>query len=48
MADRFLGRSGSLFDTLEERWQRLTIQRRVASALVIVFLPGIALTWGYN
>jgi len=43
MARRLLQRSGSLFDTLEERWQKLTTQRRVASVLVIVFLVGLAL-----
>lgn len=35
--------TGSFFDLLEERWQRLTTQPRVASALVIVFLAGLAL-----
>jgi len=33
----------SLFDLLEQRWQRLTTQRRAASALVIVFLAALAL-----
>ncbi len=43
MPSRLLNGTGSFFDLLEKRWERLTTQRRVASALVIVFLAGIAL-----
>jgi len=43
MTTRLLSGTGSLFDLLEQRWQRLTTQRRVASALVIVFVTGLAL-----
>ena len=43
MSSKLLSGTGSLFDLLEQRWQRLTTQRRVASALVIVFLVGLAL-----
>jgi hypothetical protein len=43
MPSPFLNGTGSFFDLLEKRWERLTTQRRVASALVIVFLAGIAL-----
>jgi hypothetical protein len=39
-------RTRDVFDWLERRWLRLSTQRRVASALVIVF--AIALTWVYN
>ena len=43
MSSSLLSGTGSFFDLLEERWQKLTTQRRVASALVIVFLAGLAL-----
>lgn len=43
MANRLLRGTGSIFDLLEKRWEKLTTQRRVASALVIVFVAGIAL-----
>jgi hypothetical protein len=43
MPNRLLKRTGSLFDLLEQRWQKLTTQRRVASALVLVFAAGLAL-----
>ena len=43
MPNRLLRRTGSLFDQLEQRWEKLTTQRRVASALVIVFVVGLAL-----
>jgi hypothetical protein len=43
MPNRLLRGAGSLFDLLEQRWQRLTTQRRVASALVVVFVVGLAL-----
>jgi len=43
MTTRLLSGTGSFFDLLEQRWQRLTTQRRVASALVIVFVTGLAL-----
>ena len=43
MTYRLLNGTGSLFDLMEKRWERLTTQRRVASALVIVFVAGIAL-----
>jgi len=43
MPTRLLERGETLFDVLEQRWQRLTTQRRVASALVIVFVAGLSL-----
>ena len=43
MPNRLLRRTGSLFDQLEQRWEKLTTQRRVASALVVVFVVGLAL-----
>jgi len=43
MTTRLLSGTCSFFDLLEQRWQRLTTQRRVASALVIVFVTGLAL-----
>jgi len=43
MPNLLLRKTGSIFDTPERRWQNLTTQRRVASALVIVFVAGLAL-----
>jgi hypothetical protein len=43
MTNTVLARTGLIFDSLEQRWQKLTTQRRVASALVIVFIAGLAL-----
>jgi len=43
MPSRLHNRSGAVFDFLEQRWEKLTTQRRVASALVIVFGAGLAL-----
>ena len=44
MPSRLLNRTGSLFDQLEQRWEKLATQRRIASALVVVFVAGLALT----
>jgi hypothetical protein len=43
MTERLHTRTGTLFDFLEQRWDALTTQRRVASTLVIVFVAGLAL-----
>jgi hypothetical protein len=43
MPSRLLSGTGSFFDLLEQRWQKLTTQRRIASALVVVFAIGLAL-----
>jgi hypothetical protein len=43
MPSRLQNRTESLFDFLEQRWEKLTTQRRVASALVVVFVAGLAL-----
>jgi hypothetical protein len=43
MPNRLLSGTGSVFDLLEERWQKLTTQRRVASTLVVVLVAGLAL-----
>jgi hypothetical protein len=43
MPSRLLNRTGNIFDRMERRWHRLATQRRVASALVIVFVVGLAL-----
>jgi hypothetical protein len=43
MPSRLQNRAGTFFDLLEQRWQKLATQRRVASALVIVFGAGLAL-----
>ena len=43
MPSRLHSQTGAVFDFLERRWKRLTTQRRVASALVIVFGAGLAL-----
>jgi hypothetical protein len=43
MANRLLSGTVPIFDLLEERWERLATQRRVASALVFVFVAGLAL-----
>jgi len=43
MPSRFQQRTESLFGTLEQKWEKLTTQRRVASTLVIVFIAGLAL-----
>ena len=43
MTSKLLSRTVPFFDLLEQRWQKLATQRRVASTLVVVFLAGIAL-----
>jgi hypothetical protein len=43
MPKRLRERTEKIFDHLERRWQLLKTQRRVASALVIVFVAGLAL-----
>jgi hypothetical protein len=43
MPSRIVLRTGKIFDTLEQRWEKLATQRRVASALVVVFVVGLAL-----
>ena len=43
MPSRLLSRTGTFFDSLEQRWQKLTTQRRMASTLVVVFVVGLAL-----
>ncbi len=35
--------TGSLFDSLEERWESFATQRRIASGLVVVFVGGLLL-----
>jgi hypothetical protein len=43
MPSRVLARSSLLFDRLESRWETLATQRRVASALTLVFLLGMVI-----
>mgnify|MGYP000007616243 CR=1 FL=1 len=43
MPSTLLTRTSLVFDRLQEIWQRLATQRRVASTLVIVFVAGLAL-----
>ncbi len=43
MTNRLQVRTDALFDLLEQRWQRMKTQRRLASALVAVFIAGLAL-----
>lgn len=43
MPSRFLNRIEQLFDRLHNRWQLLATQRRVATALVVVFVAGLLL-----
>jgi hypothetical protein len=43
MPSRLQHRTESVFDFLEQKWERLTTQRRVASALVVIFIAGLAL-----
>ena len=43
MPNRIVLRAGRVFDALEQRWERLATQRRVASVLVVVFAVGLAL-----
>lgn len=38
-----MSRAGRLFDSMERSWESFATQRRVASALVIVFVVGLAL-----
>ncbi len=43
MKGRVLQNSEKLFDALHERWERLATQRRIATALVLVFVVGLLL-----
>jgi hypothetical protein len=43
MPGRLLRRAETVFDVLRERWERLATQRRIASALVLVFVIGLLL-----
>jgi hypothetical protein len=43
MSHKVMDRAGRLFDLLEKRWQNFATQRRVASALVVVFVAGLLL-----
>jgi hypothetical protein len=41
MPGRLLVRTGHLFDSLEDRWERLATQKNIATVLVTVFLLGL-------
>jgi hypothetical protein len=43
MPGRFLRTTGAIFDRSRARWERLATQRRIASALVVVFVIGLLL-----
>lgn len=43
MSRHILERSGRVFDVIEKRWESLATQRRVASALVVIFVVGLLL-----
>ena len=43
MQGRLLVRTGRLFDSLENRWERLATQKNIATVLVSVFVFGLLL-----